>query len=85
QNLDTEINGVTKTRPISIPFNKIQVGSKIKIKYHDIIEKPNLDNHFSTTLYYGSDILLKNSINTIKSKVPLYISTNDPFGVLELY
>ncbi|AUP75529.1 DUF3857 domain-containing transglutaminase family protein [Francisella tularensis] len=84
KNLASEINGFTNTRQISIPFKKIQVGSKIKIKYHDIIEKPILDNHFSTTLYYGSDILLKNSITTIKSKVPLYISTNDPFGVLEL-
>ncbi|MBK2356692.1 DUF3857 domain-containing transglutaminase family protein [Francisella hispaniensis] len=84
KNLASEISGFTNTRQISIPFKKIQAGSKIKIKYHDIIEKPTLNNHFSTTLYYGSDILLKNSITTIKSKIPLYISTNDPFGVLEL-
>ncbi|MDE5032025.1 DUF3857 domain-containing protein, partial [Francisella tularensis] len=50
KNLDSEINGFTNTRQISIPFKKIKLGSKIKIKYHDIIEKPILDNHLSTTL-----------------------------------
>ena len=60
-------------RQILIPFKKIQAGSKINLKYERVVERQLVDNHFSTTLYYGTDIFLKNSKTIINSEIPLYI------------
>ncbi|API86802.1 DUF3857 domain-containing protein [Francisella uliginis] len=82
--LASEANRFINMRQILIPFKKIQAGSKINLKYERVVERQLVDNHFSKTLYYGTDILLKNSKTIINSEIPLYIFANDPFNVLEI-
>ena len=81
--LASEFEGFDQEYQISIPFQKVEVGSKIYLKYQYKQKKVPIKNHFSNIIgfwdgYYNQGKML------IKSEIPLCIEINDPRKVLKV-
>jgi len=82
--LASEMQGFDQTRQISIPFEKVEVGSKIYLKLLQITKKIPIKDHYSEVIELGTSGYWKNARITLTSKIPLYISINDPYEVLKV-
>ena len=81
--LASEAGGFDQLYQISIPFQKVEVGSKIYLKYHCKYKKVPVKNHYSEIIGFRGDYYNK-SKTTIKSEIPLHIKVNDPHNVLKV-
>lgn len=66
-------------------FPKIEIGSKIYIKYKNEVLKPYLVNFFSDVIYFGNRELITDAYIKISSEIPLHIKVNDPEHALKIY
>jgi len=82
--LASEASGFSDIRQVSIPFQNVNVGSKIFLKYLMKMSKPQIEKHLSKILRYGDHGYLQNSLTTIESEIPLFLHKNDPFNVLKI-
>jgi hypothetical protein len=69
---------------ILLAFSKLEIGSKIILKYELKTKKPYLDKHFDSFYDFGEDAWIKNNIIKIRSEIPLYILVNDPENHLKI-
>ena len=78
-------NGFDQYRQILLAFPKIEIGSKIYIKYKLDVSKPYLNNFFSDLTYFGNRELITNANIRLSSEIPLHIKVNDPEHALKIY
>ena len=78
-------NGFDQYRQILLAFPKIEIGSKIYLKYKFNAFKPYLSNFFSDLTYFGNRELITNATIKISSEIPLHIKVNDPKQALKIY
>lgn len=76
--LASSFKGFDQTRQILLAFPKTEIGAKLYLKYKTTVKKPNLDNFFANTFYFGRWEFVTNHTVKINSKLPLHILVNDP-------
>ncbi|MCT4635517.1 MAG: DUF3857 domain-containing protein [Rickettsiales bacterium] len=76
--LASSSEGFDQQYQILLAFPKIEIGSKIYLKYKKTINTPPLDNYFSAFFEFGSREWLANSNIKLQSGMPLNIFVNDP-------
>lgn len=77
-------NGFDQYRQILIAFPKLEIGSKIYIKYKFISLNPSLDKFFSVLYDFGYRDWTTSANVKIDSKIPLHIMVNDPENSLKI-
>lgn len=76
--LASSSDGFDQRYQILLAFPKIEIGSRIYLKYKKTIRKPPLDNYFSAFFEFGSKEWLANANIKLQSELPLHIFVNDP-------
>ena len=81
--LASESEGFDQKYQISIPFKKVEVGSKIYLKYKYKQKKVPVKNHYDDIIGFKGGYYNQSKI-IIKSEIPLRIKVNDPRKVLKV-
>ena len=81
--LASEAEGFRQLCQISIPFKKVEVGSRIYLKYKYKQKKVPVKNHYSQIIDFGREYW-NNAKIAVKSEIPLHIKVNDPHKVLKV-
>lgn len=76
--------GFDQKYQLLISFPKVVIGSKLYLKYKEIVSTPLIDNHFSTSLSFGLNEYIKNSKIKLISYMPFDYLVNDPYKNLEV-
>lgn len=76
--LASSYEGFDQHRQILLAFPKVEVGTRLYLKYKHVQKKSKLENFFAERFYFGAGEFVVNSVVKIKSKLPLYILVNDP-------
>lgn len=82
--------GFDQQRQVLISFPKIEVGSKIYIKYKVVEHKAPVPFHFGEGIpfgqgfWFGGPSYWEKSLITIRSEIPLYAKVNDPDHALKI-
>ncbi len=84
KSLASSAEGFDDTRQLSIAFPKVEVGSRLHLKYREDLNEVPIKDFFSREFLFGTDIIEQNTEIEIHSKLPLFIETNDPHAVLDI-
>jgi len=76
--------GFDDTRQLSFAYPKVEVGSKLYLKYTEKTTEVPFANFYSDEVYFGSEIYEKTGEATYLSESPLYTHENDPEDHLEV-
>lgn len=82
--LASSSNGFDQYRQILIAYPRVEIGSKIYIKYKFVSLKPSLHKIFTDFYDFGYRDWLTHVNLKINSKLPLHIMVNDPENALEI-
>jgi hypothetical protein len=77
--------GFDQQRQVSVPFSKVEIGTKVYLKLKYIAQHVPIENHFDEIVFMGSGsgYTEKKKI-TIESEIPLYYKKNDPREILNI-
>lgn len=76
--LASSSDGFDQHHQMLLAFPKIEIGSKIYLKYKKTVNKPPLANYFSWFFEFGSKEWLASTNINLKSEMPLHVLINDP-------
>lgn len=82
--LASSYEGFDQYRQLLLAFPKTELGAKVYSKYKFFLKKPPLDNFYADTFQFGNGELVANARIKINSKLPLYVSVNDPEHCLRI-
>lgn len=69
--------GFDESNNLMIAFPKVEVGSKIYLKYRIKHHKPLIDNHFEGSFFFGFKEIFEKTNLKITSEIPLNLLVND--------
>lgn len=84
--LPSDSDGLSNNHRVLVPFQQVEVGSIIHIKYEIGNIKPDILNSFNASYKFSQEpgCLWQHKTLKIKSKLPLHYRLNDPKNVLEV-
>lgn len=79
----SRLHGFDDTNLVVVAFPKVNVGSRLHIKYVTEYKDVPIANHYTSRFDVGQNWYVKEYTAHIVSERPLSVQTNDPKGVLE--
>lgn len=76
--------GFDVTQQITIAFPDVKIGSRIRLKYKCIVQKPDIPNLFSLVFPIGFNEYVEHFELKIRSRLPLIADMHDPDKVLRV-
>ena len=77
-------DGFDDTYQLTIAYPKVEIGSKLYLKYTKETSEVPIANHYSEEFYFGTETYDKAAVIHIDSALPIFIEKNDPEGKLEV-
>ena len=80
----SRLYGFDQTNLVAIAFPKVGIGSQLHLRYREKVHGVPLKGQFFKRFDIGLGHYVLSGTATIRSKLPLFVETNDPRGVLEV-
>ena len=77
-------DGFDDTYQLTIAYPKVEIGSKLYLKYTKETSEVPIANQYSEEFYFGTETYDKAALIHIDSALPIFIEKNDPEGKIEV-